>query len=284
MTTDKRARQKENRANRVAAAEAAAAKARRQSRIMTYGGLLVVGVVAVLVVAVLLRDDDPDTTDAGGTVEGFDDGTGVDQTNDTLAPTTTVDLGPGWDEDSTTPCPPTDGSGDRVLAFDGLPPLCIDPEGQYTATLDTTAGEFTIELDAARAPATVNSFVFLSRYRYYEGVSFHRIIPGFVIQGGDAVGDPPGTGGPGYAFPDELPQEGEYEIGSVAMANSGPNTNGSQFFVVTGESGAALPPDYNLFGTVTAGLDVVSDIESVGTASGAPSEDIVINTVTITER
>lgn len=252
---------------------------------MTYGGLLVAGVVAVLVVAVLLRDDEPDATDAGGsTVEGFDDGTGVDETVDPGAPPTTVDLGPGWDEEApTSACPPAEGAVDRVVAFDGLPPLCIDPAGQYTATVDTSAGEFTIELDAARAPATVNSFVFLSRYRYYEGVSFHRIIPGFVIQGGDAVGEPPGTGGPGYSFPDELPEEGEYEIGSVAMANSGPNTNGSQFFVVTGESGAALPPDYNLFGTVVAGLDVVSEIEAAGTASGVPSEDIVINTVTITE-
>ncbi len=140
-----------------------------------------------------------------------------------------------------------------------------------------------MELFPNRAPITVNSFVFLARNRFYEGVSFHRIIPGFVIQGGDAVGDPPGTGGPGYTFIDELPEAGEYAIGSVAMANAGPDTNGSQFFIVTGENGVALPPQWSIFGEITDGLDVVFDIESTGTDSGAPTEETVMLSVTVTE-
>jgi cyclophilin family peptidyl-prolyl cis-trans isomerase len=130
----------------------------------------------------------------------------------------------------------------------------------------------------------VNNFVVLARYNYYEGSPFHRIIPDFVIQGGDAVGDPLGTGDPGYSFDDELPETGAYEVGSVAMANSGPDTNGSQFFVITGESGVALPPNYSLFGKVTAGFDVVEQIEAIETnADDAPTRRIVIETIRITE-
>jgi cyclophilin family peptidyl-prolyl cis-trans isomerase len=110
---------------------------------------------------------------------------------------------------------------------------------------------------------------------------FHRIIPGFMLQGGDPEGS--GRGGPGYRFDDELPAPGRYEIGSLAMANAGPNTNGSQFFIVSGPDGTALPPSYSLFGKVVSGLEVVKVIESVGSRSGAPSEQVVIESVTITE-
>ena len=181
------------------------------------------------------------------------------------------------------PCPPAEGTAERTTQFDTVPPFCIDPDGSITAVIETNRGSFTIELFPNRAPITVNSFVFLARNRFYEGVSFHRIIPGFVIQGGDAVGDPVGTGGPGYTFVDELPDEGEYVIGSVAMANAGPNTNGSQFFVVTGENGVALPPNWAIFGLVTEGMDVVMDIEATGTDSGAPTEETIMLSVTITE-
>ena len=116
------------------------------------------------------------------------------------------------------------------------------------------------------APKTVNNFVVLARYHYYDGIVFHRIIPGFVLQGGDPQGD--GRGGPGYRFEDELPPAGRYEVGSLAMANAGPDTNGSQFFVISGPDGVRLPPQYSLFGKVVKGLDVVADIESVGTPSG----------------
>ena len=127
---------------------------------------------------------------------------------------------------------------------------------------------------------TVNNFVFLARNRAYEDVPFHRVIPGFVVQGGDVEkGD--GTGGPGYEFADELPEQGEYEIGSVAMANSGPDTNGSQFFVITGDQGVSLPPNYSLFGKVTDGLDVVKKIEADGSPGGTPTVTHKIVKVTI---
>ncbi len=158
-----------------------------------------------------------------------------------------------------------------------------DTSSLNAAEVVTTRGTFTIELDASVAPNTVNNFVVLARYHYYDDVPFHRIIPGFVVQGGDATGNPLGTGGPGYTFEDESPEDGAYEIGSVAMANSGPDTNGSQFFVVTGEQGVALPSLYSLFGTVTDGLDVVLDIESTGLQSGAPVEETLIESVTVTE-
>ena len=140
----------------------------------------------------------------------------------------------------------------------------------------------TIALDAAAAPKTVNNFVVLARYRYYEGVVFHRIINSFMCQGGDPDGT--GRGGPGYKFEDELPPPNTYKIGSVAMANAGPNTNGSQFFIVSGQSGVNLPPQYSLFGQVTEGLDVLETMQNVQTARGdRPLEDLVINSVTITE-
>jgi cyclophilin family peptidyl-prolyl cis-trans isomerase len=138
-----------------------------------------------------------------------------------------------------------------------------------------------IALDPVAAPKTVNNFVFLARYHYFEGIFFHRVIPGFVLQGGDPTGT--GTGGPGYRFADELPRPGRYEVGSLAMANAGPDTNGSQFFVISGPNGVRLPPQYSLFGKVVSGLDVVAVIDAIGTASGKPSERVLIESVTVTE-
>ena len=177
--------------------------------------------------------------------------------------------------------PAADGSSPKTQRFDGPPPLVIDPTKRYTAEMATTKGTMVIALDAVAAPATVNNFVFLARWHYYDGIVFHRIIPGFMLQGGDPEGS--GRGGPGYRFNDELPAPGRYEIGSLAMANAGPNTNGSQFFIVSGPDGTSLPPSYSLFGTVVKGLDVVKAIESVGSRSGTPSEPVVIESVVITE-
>jgi len=180
-----------------------------------------------------------------------------------------------------TDIPAADGSSPKTQRFATAPPMIIDPAKRYTAEMVTTKGDLTIALDPIAAPRTVNNFVFLSRYHYYDGIVFHRIIPGFVLQGGDPEGT--GRGGPGYKFEDELPARGRYEIGSLAMANAGPNTNGSQFFVISGPDGAALPPSYSLFGKVVKGLDVVAAIEAVGSRSGTPSEKVVIESVTITE-
>src|SRR5664280_1322601 len=136
--------------------------------------------------------------------------------------------------------PAADGSSPKTQRFDGPPPMVIDPAKRYTAEVVTSKGALTVALDPIAAPGTVNNFVFLARWHYYDGIVFHRIIPGFMLQGGDPEGS--GRGGPGYKFADELPAPGRYEIGSLAMANAGPNTNGSQFFIVSGPDGTALPP------------------------------------------
>ena len=180
-----------------------------------------------------------------------------------------------------TECPAADGSSPKRQRFDGPPPMCIDPAKRYTAEMVTTKGTMTIALDPIAAPNTVNNFVVLARYHYFDGIFFHRVIPGFVLQGGDPEGT--GRGGPGYKFADELPKPGRYELGSLAMANAGPNTNGSQFFVISGPDGMRLPPQYSLFGKVVKGLDVVADIDAIGTRGGNPTERVVIESVTITE-
>ena len=177
--------------------------------------------------------------------------------------------------------PAADGSSPTRRTYDSDPPMFIDTSQRYTAHMTTSMGTMTIAFDAAAAPRTVNNFVFLARYHYFDGIVFHRIIPGFVLQGGDPTGT--GRGGPGYQFPDELPPPGRYELGSVAMANAGPDTNGSEFFVLWGPDGMGLPPYYSLFGKVVAGLDTVAAIDAVGSRSGKPSRTVTIESVSITE-
>lgn len=159
--------------------------------------------------------------------------------------------------------------------------MIIDVAKTYQADMATSKGTMSILLDPLAAPQTVNNFVYLARWHYYDGIVFHRVIPGFVLQGGDPTGT--GTGGPGYRFDDELPKPGRYELGSLAMANAGPNTNGSQFFIISGPDGIRLPPLYSLFGKVVAGLDVVATINDLGSGSGRPSELVTIDSVTISE-
>src|SRR5579864_5863573 len=134
--------------------------------------------------------------------------------------------------------------------------MTLDEGKRYSATLQTSEGALTIDLLADQAPNTVNNFVFLAREGYYDGVPFHRIIKGFMVQTGDPTGT--GSGGPGYRFADE-PVRLRYTKGIVAMANAGPNTNGSQFFIVHGDD-VGLPPNYTIFGRVREGLDVLDKI------------------------
>ena len=177
--------------------------------------------------------------------------------------------------------PALDGSAPKKQKFDAAPEMGIDPSKRYTATMETSMGTLVIALDPIAAPITVNNFVFLAAQHYYDGIIFHRIIQGFVCQGGDPDGN--GRGGPGYKFVDELPKPGKYQIGSVAMANAGPNTNGSQFFLISGPSGVQLPPAYSLFGQVVKGLDIVEMMQNVPTGPGdRPKDDVVIRSVTIT--
>jgi len=134
----------------------------------------------------------------------------------------------------------------------------IDTDTIYQVVIATNRGDITLELDPALAPTTVNNFVVQARAGFYDGLTFHRVVPGFVIQGGDPQGT--GSGGPGYKFADE-PVKAEYTLGAVAMANSGPDTNGSQFFICIDDCRSKLQPLYNLFGYVIDGIDVATSIE-----------------------
>jgi peptidyl-prolyl cis-trans isomerase B (cyclophilin B) len=153
--------------------------------------------------------------------------------------------------------------------------------GPARARVETSCGNFTITLDAARAPKTASSFAYLARHGVYDDTLFHRIIPGFVVQGGDPTGS--GSGGPGYTVDEAPPRNLSYTRGVVAMAKSPvepPGRSGSQFFVVTAAD-AGLTPDYALVGRVTSGFDVVQRIEQLGSASGRPKAPVVIRRVTI---
>ena len=152
-----------------------------------------------------------------------------------------------------------------------------------TASIDTSHGQFAFELDADASPKAVASFVELAQKGYFDGTVFHRVVPGFVIQGGDPTGT--GTGGPGYQTEDTPSPDTAYTKGVVAMAKTAtdpPGTAGSQFFVVTAED-AGLPPEYAVIGAVTDGLDVVMAIGELGDASQKPTERIVVETVTIAD-
>lgn len=235
-----------------------------------------------------------DTTTAGTTVAGAE----TTVPAETTAPTDTTAAGaattlpttvPGGVITGETPCPPAEGAAERILEFEQAPPMCIDESKSYTATFTTNMGEFTVELDPAAAPLAVNNLVVLARYQYFDNTICHRIITDFVVQCGDPSGTGNGDGGryPGYDFADELPEAGAYQLGSLAMANAGPDTNGSQFFIITGDDGAALPPQYSLFGQVTDGLDTtVPALDALGNPENngvPPLEEVTIETVTITE-
>jgi peptidylprolyl isomerase len=165
------------------------------------------------------------------------------------------------------------------------PAMIIDTAKKYVAVMDTTKGTIELELFAKEAPKTVNNFVFLAKDGYYDGVKFHRIMKGFMIQGGDPTGT--GSGGPGYQFEDE-PVTRDYEPGILAMANHGADTNGSQFFIMHG-SAPQLAKDYTIFGQVIEGMDVVDAIANTPVGYNArgdlsrPLEDVAINTITIQE-
>lgn len=165
-----------------------------------------------------------------------------------------------------------------TLQWDSPPEFTLEEDIRYAATIDTNHGSIEIDLDAVRSPLTVNNFVFLAEQGFYNGVIFHRVIPGFVIQGGDPTGS--GRGGPGYRFRDELDGPGDYSRGTLAMANAGPNTNGSQFFICLDDVG--LPHSYTIFGKVAAGMEAVDAIAAIPTDHGdRPTSEATINTVTI---
>lgn len=171
-------------------------------------------------------------------------------------------------------CPSKPGAALHKPTWAGPPPGEINTTKTYTATVTTDVGTFVIALDASTVAETVNNFVFLAQHRFFDCVTFHRVIPGFVDQTGDPTGT--GTGGPGYTIVDQLPPKAadpaqQYPLGSVAMANTGqPNSGGSQWFVVAGSQGESLPNSYTLFGHVTTGMSVVEAINADGSSSGTP--------------
>ena len=179
-----------------------------------------------------------------------------------------------------------DNKGESTMSdekvYSSMPEMIIDQNKSYTAVIQTSMGDLTVEFFTDTAPITVNNFVSLSNDGYYDNIIFHRVISGFMIQGGDPSGTGHGEYGkfPGYTFEDELNNQQPYEKGILAMANAGPNTNGSQFFIMHVDY--PLPYQYTIFGKVTDGLDVIDTIASVQTAEGdKPVEDVVILGVTV---
>jgi len=169
--------------------------------------------------------------------------------------------------------------------YQSMPEMNIDTNMNYEGVITTTMGTMTVEFFTSDAPVTVNNFINLARDGYYNDIIFHRVISGFMIQGGDPSGTGHGDMGkyPGYKFEDELDNQRPYEKGILAMANAGPNTNGSQFFIMHVDY--PLPYQYTIFGKVTDGIDVIDKIASVETGEGdRPVNDVVIESVEIKEK
>lgn len=287
MGTEKRQRQKQGRQERLAAQETTVRRDQRRRRFVT---AVVVAVVSFGVLVLISQ--------AGG---GGGDGP-ADQAGSTTAPTTrardsttttTTPASPRAFEYGTGPCPPASRPAEPVRTFTAAPQRCIGDGVDYAAVLTTSQGVLTIDLSEKMSPGTVNNFVVLARYGYYQGAPFHRVIKGFVVQGGDPVGQPPGTGGPGYTIAEEIPPAGAYRVGTVAMANKynaqldqGRDTTGSQFFIIVGEQeGTALSLDYTVLGTVTEGMDVVARLEATATEGNqTPADPAVLESVEIVER
>ena len=258
--------------------ELARARAKRQAehaaqtrtrRLVGAGIVLVVAVVAIVIGFALQGGGDDDQPDAFASGDATTAPKATDSPDDGATPTATA-----------TP------SETATPFASAPPPMVIDPSADYSATIETDAGTMVVDLAAAETPTTVNNFVALAAAGYYEGVVFHRITEGFVIQGGDPEGT--GRGGPGYQFEDELEyaqqvvedNDGLYPRGTLAMANAGPNTNGSQFFIVDADPGYAFPPNYTIFGMVSEGLDTVDAI-AAGETTG-PQNDMAVNPVAMT--
>ena len=187
-----------------------------------------------------------------------------------------------------TPAQPPGPTGAKK--YDKAPTMQIDKAKTYQAKISTTMGDITVDLFAKDAPIAVNNFVFLAKDKFYDGITFHRVIKDFMIQTGDPLGS--GIGGPGYTFEDELKNGHKYETGVVAMANAGKNTNGSQFFIGSGKDveGLENAPNYTIFGKVVGGMDVVQKIAGTKVKANptgeksVPEQTIKINTITITEK
>ncbi|HVC70140.1 MAG TPA: peptidylprolyl isomerase [Acidimicrobiales bacterium] len=276
MPSEKRARKRAAREAKIAAMQRR--QKRRSTVRRTVTVVVLVGIAAGIYVLVSSGSNSNNTAGKTGTSS-----TVASSTTSTLAATTTTTLATAQAAADAAAvaagCPHDPTQVLKPATYTSAPAMTIDTSKTYTATVKTDVGTFVITFDAKQSPISVNNFVFLARKGFYNCVSFHRVIPDFVVQGGDPTGT--GTGGPGYKYAEKGPTPAasasmQYPLGSVAMANSNspattdPTTNGSQFFIVTGANGESLPPDYTLFGQVTSGMNVVDQISADGSASGTP--------------
>ena len=260
MPTNKRQRQKEARRQRQEAMKIAQQRAARRRQGIRLAALLIT-VIAVMLLIGVFRGGDDDKTDV----------TAGDKSTSTTAPAGAKA------EFGKTDCPDEDGESERTTAFTDSFKKCIDPKKSYTAVIEFDAGTMEVELAADESPVTVNNFVSLARHKFYDGVVCHRVLKGFMAQCGDPEGT--GSGGPGYTIGEEPPKSGKYAIGQLAMAKTGaPHSTGSQFFIIVGEQGASLPPQYSLLGTVKVGLDVARKIEADG-ADADPTPPAVLHKI-----
>ena len=287
MGTEKRERQKLNRQQRLT--ELAAQQRRSTTKKRSLQG---VGLVALILLVVLIFNvtggDDTSTVAPADTVLDTTSDTAVDAPTDSVAPEATAPVvtAPGATLTGDTKCPAVDGSQARATKFEKAPPMCIDSAKKYTATFDTTEGTIVVDLDTAKTPQTVNNFVTLARYKYYDGTVIFRTDTSIdIIQGGGLTN----TDDPGYTIADEGSGY-KYVEGDLAMARTGePNSAGGQWFFVAGPKASALDGQgtYVNFAKVTSGLDVVKNILALSSGSGAlggvPSRNVVITSVTITE-
>jgi len=260
VPSDKRARQRAAREQRLAT-EAKAKKRRKQIR----NTVIVAGIAGIIILIVFLTtSNSPKKPASSSSTTTTVAGSSKNAKAQAAANTVAVAAG----------CPASTSTRVNTQKYSATPAMTIDTSKTYTATVKTTAGTFTIDLDAKTAPITVNNFVFLADKGYYHCVIFQRVIPTFMDQTGDPTGT--GDGGPGYTLPDEYPSKAsnaadQYPLGSVAMANtSAPHTGGSQFFIVAGPEGESLPNTYTLFGHVLSGMKVVDKINQEGTTAGVP--------------
>ncbi len=299
MSNEKRQRQRENRTRAMAQTQRSQQRSLRTRKVLRFTLIVVAVLLALFLYTVFSGGDDTDDTTT--TSPAADTAPSDSETEFvTEEPASDAADEPVADEPADEPatdaddavdaetaaagCPAADGSDGPRSQFGQEPPRCIDIETLYTATFETAMGDFTMVLDPRLDPTSVNNFVVLGRYGAFDGTLFHRVIPNFVIQGGD-VQLQYGTGTPGYRFTGGFPDEDWYRVGSVAMANSGnPASNGSQFFVITGSDGASLAPLYSPLGLVVDGMDVVLAIEHVPTGDrDAPVDEVVVDRVTIAE-
>ncbi|HEC09537.1 MAG TPA: peptidylprolyl isomerase [Acidimicrobiales bacterium] len=255
-------------------------KTRNRNRLI----LRVVVIGAITLGAVVLYNafsgGSSDSTDTTAATAAAHDATTVPPDTATASDNQSADV----DTPIAPECPAFDGSSPRHTQFTGPPPTCIDESAKYVAHFTTNDGEFDVLIDPAMDPVSANNFIFLALWHAYDGTTFHRVINQFMIQGGD-VQDAGGIGTPGYRFTGGEPAAGEYRVGSLAMANSGDSSsNGSQFFIVTGDAGVGLPPLYSLFGQVIDGIDVPLAIQETQTdPSDRPVEDVVVESIEIRE-